>query len=415
MKTLDDPKKTLAALLAGTPLGLDAAAEARARALAGNPESATREAVEGLPEPLVIAVLEAGVKARRPELAFALQDSPAKALAKAAKKSLYALRSMGVAVPERAAEPAAETSPAPAAAEAAEVLPCVLSAPTGAGERALLAVRPVRGGSLEVAQVLVTDERGITQVIVADAGRSAYRRQIRELRREKPIRASEITLDEARAVLAESAALNAATGTPLPAGADEMLRHLDVQPSAPADLPAPGPEDERLAAQGHTLHADPEAQPWLPPESQLKLLAARIDEVMTSPLQLSPVQKEEQLRGALRGVAQQFFTPPMRRIWGRRLWHLADFLERTGRPERAALARAEGRRLFHNASAEPSRFEEFLFEKVLILSHVMQKGEKLPGPGAPVPALTEALSQPAPEPAKATPGERRSPGGLILP
>jgi hypothetical protein len=421
VKILDDPKKTLAALLAGTPLGLDSAAEARARALANDPAAATREAVEGLPEPLVLAVLEAAVKARQPELAMALQDSPARALAKGAKKALYALRSLGVAVPEPAPEPAATAAPpAPPAAETAEALPCILSAPTGTGERALLVVRPIRGGGLEVFQVLVSDERGITQAVVAETNRSAYRRQLRELRQEKPLRASEVTLDEARAVLADSAALNAATGTPLPAGGDEMLRHLDVRPSAgPADLPAPAPEDERLAAQAHALHADPEAQPWLPPESQLKLLAQRFDEVMTSPLQLTPVQKEEQLRGVLRSTAQQFFTPQVRRVWGRRLWHLADFLERTGRPEKAAQARAEGRRMFHNASAGPSRFEEFLFEKVLILSRILQKGEKLPErPGAPMPGLAQAVEGTggkAPAPAQGPPGERKSPGGLILP
>src|SRR6185295_16361862 len=74
VKTTDDPKKALKALLAQEALPFDAAAQDAARAMAKAPETAAREAVEALPEPLALAVLEATVKAKRIELAAALQE-----------------------------------------------------------------------------------------------------------------------------------------------------------------------------------------------------------------------------------------------------------------------------------------------------------------------------------------------------
>lgn len=423
MTITDDPKKVLKALLGKDALPFDAAAVEQARALAQAPESATREAVEALPEPLALAVLEATVRAKKVELAAALQESPNKGLAKGARKALYALKSAGVAVPERPKP--APPAPAPAAEEVDddEWLPCWLSAPTGTGERALLLVRPQKGGGLEVAQVMIGDERGVTSCQIVESNRSSYRRQVRELRAEVPIRALEIPLEEAKELLAEHAALNLSTGTPFPPGTNEVLRHFNVSPSKPPeDLPAPLPEDERQAIAAHTLHTDLEAQSWLPPEDSLKVLAQKVDMVVTSPLQLTQQQKDEQLRGVIRSAAAEFFTPAVRKLYARRLWQLADFMERTGRDERAAIARAEARRLFHNIPSGPDRFEEFLFEKVLILSQALQRGEQLPEPGsaAPVPGLAgqagqagqpEEQGQQQPGP----PGERKSPGGLILP
>ncbi|HME90712.1 MAG TPA: hypothetical protein VKE49_04760, partial [Myxococcaceae bacterium] len=74
--------------------------------------------------------------------------------------------------------------------------------------------------------------------------------------------------------------------------------------------------------------------------------------------------------------------------------------------KQAQLARAEARRLFHGPTEPFSRFGEFLFEKVLWLSQRARAGEmpQTPGPGE-----TTAPQQPQAS------GERRSPGGLILP
>jgi hypothetical protein len=101
----------------------------------------------------------------------------------------------------------------------------------------------------------------------------------------------------------------------------------------------------------------------------------------------------------------------VRKIYARRLWYLGDFLERTARNDEAAVARAQARRMFHDAAPRPDPWEETLFQKVLALSAALQRGEQLPEPGG-APAAEQGQKEGA---APAQPGERKSPGGLILP
>jgi len=130
-----------------------------------------------------------------------------------------------------------------------------------------------------------------------------------------------------------------------------------------------------------------------------------MEEVVHSPLELTQVQRSEQLSEQPKIAARKFFTPERRSRYARRLWRMADFFERTARLKQAQVARAEARRLFHGASGEPSAFCYFLFEKVLLLAQRSQAGGSLPEPGQ---------QAKVPE-ANAPPVERRSPGGLILP
>jgi len=403
MKKSDDPdrKSLLDLLLADVPApaGFDAHQFTRARALARSVQSAAAQEVEALPEPLALAVLEASVRARDPKLADELSSSARKAVAKAAKKSLYQLRSLGLSLPERAGAP-----PAPQPVVPAEELPSLLSSVSGAGEQGLVVPRTLRGGGLELLQMIVSDEKGIAQLVAYEVGRSAYRKQLREIKAGRAAPAVEIQRDEARQILSGAAALNLASGSPYPDGADEALRHLAVTPHAQSVvIPAPEVEDDRLANQSGQLHSEPEVQPWLPPEPEIRLLAEKMEQVTHSPLELTEAQRSEQVINLFRSAARDFFTPAMRKLYAGRLWRMASFFERTGRQRQAEIARAEARRLLHGSGEPFSRFAELLFEKVLWLSQ-RDRPRQTSGVGAP--PVKEATE---------TPGERRSPGGLILP
>ncbi|HME91501.1 MAG TPA: hypothetical protein VKE49_08760 [Myxococcaceae bacterium] len=405
-RTEVSPTRTLAQSLLeddAHPPGFDAEELERARRLARSIPSASASDVESLPEPLAQAVLEASVRSRDPRLADQLSSSAHKAIAKAAKKSLYQLRSLGVSPPERA-----ETRAAPAAPVApAEELPSLLSAVTGEGQQALVIPRVLRGGGLELLQIITSDEKGITGFTADEIGRSAYRKHLRENKAGRVAPAVEIAREEARQILASAAALNVASGTPYPAGADQALRHLGVaaHPGEQA-IPPPEPEDERLATQSAQLHSEPEMQPWLPPEPEIRLLAAKMEQVTHSPLELTEAQRSEQTLALFHNAARAFFTPEMRKLYARRLWRMGTFFERSARQKQAEIALAEARRLFHGPVEPFSRFGEFLFEKVLWLSQRARAGEM---PEPPVPGKAPAPQQPQ------APGERRSPGGLILP
>jgi hypothetical protein len=377
---------------ASAPEGQDAGTWETARAvLLGEAPPA---AAEGLPEPLLLALLEALVEERRTAAVEALAASTDKHTAKAARRAQYRLRSAGVATrsPGHAPPP-----PAPQPEPALE-LPSLVAPPDGAGEFLLMVARSVKGG-LALYDVLLSDELGLVAYREFETSRSAWRRSLRDARVE-PVQ--EITLAEARGILAEGLRCNLATQSQLPKGAEDMLRRLEVLPAASPRPPLPLPEDgdAALALEAARLHEEPELRGWLPPEDELKVFAARVQEVRTSPLALSEQQRAEQLLDRVRTMAEAFFTPLRSQLYARRLWLTADVFARTGRVDAAQLARAAARRLFHQSPGVFSPFAEALYGK--LLQHLSQTASS---PG------TAAGAVPAP----AAPAERRSKGGLILP
>ncbi|QDE82281.1 hypothetical protein [Myxococcus xanthus] len=396
-----DPRSLLDALRSSAPLpAFPAEAVESARALAHDVPQATLARVEALPEPLALAVLEAAVSDGHTALPEALSSSAVKPLAKAAKKALYQLRSRGVAV----AGPARAAPAEPPRAAAPEPLNALASAVTGGGERALVLARVLRGAGVEVVQMQLSDERGVVALQLGDRNRATWRKLVKDGLAHGGI--VELPPEEAAALLAEAAGTNLRTHTPFPEGLDVVLRHFDVQPQqSPTELPPPEPEDIRRAQEADVLHDTVELASWLPPESDMRVLVQKMDEVVHSPLSLSDMQRQEQLQAAVLGVARDFFTPEVRQRYALRLWRMADYFERSSRPREADIARAEARRLFHGAQEPFSRFAERLFEKVLALVAA---------------AAARAGAQPGADtgPAEAAPAptlERRSPGGLIIP
>jgi hypothetical protein len=390
--------KLLDTLLSGGAADFPAPALERARALARDAAHAAAGDVAALPEPLALAVLEAAVRARAPELPAALAESPHKALAKAGKKALYQLKSLGVATPS-----AAPDTPAEPARATPEGLPGLLTPITGNGERGLILGRPVRSG-IEFARLMYTDELGIVYLVLKDVTRAAYRGLFRPPKAGEPAPALELGAQEGRELLACAAGINLRSKHPYPSGTEETLRHYGVTPiERTLELPTPTPDQERLASEGFKLHDEREIEAWLPPVDALRTLALKADEVATSQLYINDVQRQEQLKHHTRAAAEAFFTPEMRRLYAGRLASMADYFARTERPHPAEIARAEASRLFHG-SPGISSFGLKLFEKVLELSQRVRQGEALP-----TPAAVDAPE--AAEPAS----ERRSPGGIILP
>jgi hypothetical protein len=312
-----------------------------------------------------------------------------------------------------AAPAAVEAAPPAAAAKSepstTEEFPCLLSPMSGMGERALLWVRALRGGGLDAFQIIFTDEHGIVQLDRGEVSRGAYRKQMKEMKTGR-VPLAVVSRDRARALLAQAAAQNLASKTPYPSGAEDALRHLEATPGTvnvePVTIPMPDADDARNAHLGHTLHDEPEIAAWLPPEAEIKVLLERMEEVVHSPLQLSNPQKAEQLVQRAHATARDFFTPPMKQLYARRLWEMAEYFDATQRPQKAALARSEAKRLFHDDPGV-SRFAEFLFEKVVVLTQRAQAGQNMPAPGARLGMEEEEAPQ--------APQEKRSPGGLILP
>ncbi|MGZ3460996.1 MAG: hypothetical protein ACXU86_21115, partial [Archangium sp.] len=364
-----DPRMLLDTLRAGTPLAeFPSDAVERARSLAAEPASAPPAEVASLPEPLAFALLEGSVLAGHPALAEALAGSGNKALAKAARKALYRLRSRGVEVAEPSRPPAA--APSPPVGAGPEPLPALLTSIDGTGERVLEIARPLRGGGVEAIQFLYSDELGVQRLQVVELSRGEYRRGVKQATRPGPEAAVELPHPEALERLAAAVGLNLRTHTAFPQGLDTVLRHLGVQPRhVPLELPPPEPEDERLAHEAHKLHEEPEMRGWLPPVAELEKLAFKVDELESSPLALTPAQRNEEIIQAAHAQAHAFFaSPERRRLYAGRLWEMALHFERLGQQHPARVARAEARQLVHGPTEPPSRFVERLYEKALLVA-----------------------------------------------
>ncbi|MGA9525778.1 MAG: hypothetical protein WBV82_30245 [Myxococcaceae bacterium] len=402
MTTENERREIVHALRSGESLPFPPQAVEKARTLLHDPVYARAAEVEELPEALALAVLDASVQAGVTTLADVLSGSAKKPLAKAAKKALYQLRSKGVAVPEKKPEVAARPEP-----QREEAPPSLVSAITGNGERALIVGRPIRG-RIETLQMVIADEHGVVHLGTQEISRGQYRNLLKDAHRPDAPSAVEIPYDQARELVAEATGTNLRSKTPFPGGLELALHHLGVTSwEQPRQLPPPEPDDQGLAARGASLHDEPEIRQWLPPIDTLRQLALKAQEIATSALYMDENQRAQQLRHTVQTMAEGFFTEPMRQLYGRRLWHMADLFERSTRPEQARIARAEARRLFHGAPGLFSPFGVKLFEKVLELSGPQFGAPLAEGPEAQ--ATTEAPNEEGPA------GERKSPGGLILP
>ncbi|WP_223634854.1 hypothetical protein [Corallococcus sp. EGB] len=386
-----EPRPLLDALRAGTPLPAFPEADvAQARRLADDVGSASAATVEALPEALAGAVLEAAVLAGQVALPEALSASTMKPLAKAAKKALYRLRSRGVTPAE--APRAAPQAPAP------ETLPTLVTVVSSTGQYGLLLTRVVHGG-VELLQVIASDEQGVLELTRTEQSRGSIRRILKHGL--KNGFGMEVSREEGARLLAEAAALNLRTRTPFPPDLEAALRHHGVQPlHEPEPLPAPEPDDVRHALEGDQLHATPEIAEWMPPDAEVQALMEQVQALAASPLALSGVQRQEQVQQRVRDAAKAYFTPEVRQRYARRLWRMAAFFDATGRALQASIARGEARRLFHGLEEPFSRFAETLFAKVVVLAAAGAQAQAATGPEAAPAAPT---------------GERRSPGGLILP
>lgn len=320
----------------------------------------TPQEAEALGEKDLEQVLSEAVKAKQPGLPEALAKSKNKTVARAAKKALYQLKSSGVAVAVEA--PKGEQ---PKVKADAEELPALLSAIAGTGERALFLAK-LRHGGIDTYQAIVHDEMGILELTRGETSRGKYRRHLEQLRGESAA-ILETTLERALEELGVAWAASARSKNPLPPDADSHLRRLGVVALETwPDLPKPEEGDAALTPRSGSLHDERELSSWLPGDKPIQALSARLDEVDTSPLQLTEAQKHEQRLQKVLITANET-SPEERRIWARRLWRQAELFDATGRAEQAKLARAEARSLFHEPKAK-SAFLEKMFEKVVMLA-----------------------------------------------
>ena len=286
-----------------------------------------------LPGPLAAAVLHAAATAGRLDLVVALGGHAEKDVVKEARRLLHHLKVRGVAVPEpaRAASPAASVAP-PAPSEPPPT--AYASTLDGLGERAVWLPRHVPGRGVEVAQAVLSDEKGLVELQLGALGRKEWRTFVKGLlERGAEVGVAEIDPARAHALIAAARALNEPAGTKVPEGADRWLAPLGPPPPL-SPPPAPPPlepeaESAALAASGE-LHALPILRGWLAETPYLREVAARLDQADAAASDPTPEARRARLDALLAEATADYFTPARRARLAARLLDVAGHLAATG-------------------------------------------------------------------------------------
>jgi hypothetical protein len=321
------------------------------------------EEVSTLPPPLAAAFARAATAASRTDLLAALAAHPEKDVAKEAKRGLHVLKTRGIAVPEppRAAAPAPAPAPEP-------VLSAYASSVDGGGERAVWIPRNVPGKGIEIAQAVVSDTQGLLELQIGLVGRKEWRGLVKGLLSAgAAMGVAALDPGRARGIVVAARALNDRSGKRVPEGADLWLAQLG--PAAPLPDPAgafpplpPDEEREALAASVR-LHELPLLAGWLADEAYLRGIAAKLDEIVVSPLYIDERQRSEQAARTIADAVDGSLDADRRRVLAARLFAVAEHLRDRGDEDDARAAAAAARAIAGGAPASAVPFARLLVEK----------------------------------------------------
>jgi hypothetical protein len=314
--------------------------------------------------PLAVALARAALGVGRADVLAVLATHAGKDVAKEAKRGLHLLKSRGVEVPE----PARPQAPAASPAAPEPPLAAYASAVDGRGERAFWIPRPIAGKGIEVAQAVVSDERGLLELQLGMLGRKEWRAFAREiLLRGAAMGVGEIAREKATAAVVAARGLNEGSGHRVPDGADLWLAQL--RPAAPPEDPAArfpplAPDAERAALDASAkLHDLPLLRGWMADEPYLRSVATKLDEIAVSPLYLDERQRAEQSDRVIADAVDGYLDAPHRARLSSRLFAVAEHLDARGDPAHAQAAAAATRALAAGAPAREIPFARLLVEK----------------------------------------------------
>jgi hypothetical protein len=338
------------------------------------------EEVLSLPGPLAAAAARAALGAGRADLLAALGAHPSRDAAKEAKRGLHVLKTRGVQVPEPA-RPAGPPPPAPATPE--PPLPGYASAIDGQGERAVWLPRVLAGRGVEIAQAVLSDERGLVELQLGIVGRREWRLFAKGLLdRGTTMGIVDIDAGLALAMIASARALNDRAGQRVPPGADLWLGQLG--PAAPLPDPAqtvptlPDDEEREAVEQSGRLHDLPLLRGWLADEPLLRGVAATLDEIAVSTAYADDGARAARMEQVISDALAGWFDPDRTGRFAARLFAMAAHLQRAGDEAHARLAAASARALRRGVPPHRVPVARLLVQKAFPAA---APGAGLPSPG----------------------------------
>lgn len=302
-----------------------------------------------------------------------------------ARKALHRLREAGVEVPEaRAAKPSVWKLP-----PEDTLPPSLMTAPDPFGHRVVWLLRDGRGGGLTVAQAALSEEDGVSELVVVEMGRARWRELRKDLYEDEGLWLADVPWETAAAVIRESLLVD-------PEDEEVRSRLSDLFPllgevealSGPHPVHALLQDAPPVADGGEDLLDLAALDQWVPPSDVFRELLEAVTQARTGVLTVSDAQRAEQIETAIDRVTGRYFDADLRARYRRRLEDLAWVVAMRGARDAAARVVAGALALSTEADAATIPWCRRLFTRYL---------PEAPGP--------------EPEPA----GEARSEGGIILP
>lgn len=387
--------------------------------VAASAEGAARAAAEAGPRAVELVELWVREKNAAAVAALADDEKVAAPARKAARRGLSVLKARGVPIPERA-------HVARIGGDALEGEDAWFMPPDAAGTSAFLIGRRWKNGRNEVVRLALRDGVGLLQIQALQVSGSQLKALLAELAQTFGFEPIRVPLAWARWRVAAARADNAKSGAIMPLGVDT---HADLLTPTPTAAP-PHPVDEAkldvpdaatVVPRSTELHMEPEFAGWMPSNAAIQGLLIDVGRRASEPGAPAAEQFDAALRDALDAATDAFFTPEARERVASLMKDAAiSVLARRGREVAgtvlavAATVRAAG--LITNPPHDVPFLRGF-FQKALGYIASQNNGQ-LPIPMTRSPGGEDAspLITPAEAAAeKAKPGEKVSPGGIILP
>src|SRR5262249_19339194 len=259
---------------------------------------------------------------------------------KAARRSLFRLRSLGIHPPAQAA-----AAPAAPAQPRAVLYRALASHIDGVGSRALwlFADRPLGGAYLLT--FVLNDLVGMKDAYVRDSTRKRLAARAAETRGHEGMTWVELPVTYAQWLIQEALALNAESGFPVPT---EYRHWRDVAgpPPEPYERPLAYEEVSRfeikmrpeLLRDTPSLFEQPEVEGWFLGFQEVQPYASELRRARESRLVLTAESEEQRQERVVGQAIRELIGPAQRRALQRRLEETAYVFLRTERPQPAKLA-----------------------------------------------------------------------------
>jgi hypothetical protein len=362
------------------------------------------------------ALVEAWVQAKNAAAvaAIAEDDKAPPPARKAARRGLNVLKARGIAIPER--RQITRLTGDPLEGYDAWFVP-----PDGAGTHMVILAARRQSGKHYVVHTTMREDVGLLDVRALEMSRSQLRTSFDDSARRMGYPPVTVPVDWARGRVAQARASNAKSGAILPLGLDS---HAEVLGPAPDKAP-PHPIDQAkldipaaaaVVANSADLHREPELGAWLPAGPAVQELLIEVGQKLGAAgggPEPDPKKIDDAVREGLDNATDRFFGPDVRERLAARMKDAAiSIMARVSRERAAEVMGVAAAVLAAGLITSPPHEIPFLrgfFQKALAIIASQQGGQL----SIPVPVAEEGAQLAQSE--LAQPGDKVTPGGIILP